>query len=150
MVNICSGECDTEDGGNVMFHKSTQVLTDIAEPLFGKSYTVARSTTNLLPKWMSDECKNLRDAFFINLNQYRQNETDECRNNMIRSMSAYTRCAMSCRREYDHAFMKNILTQKVDDARLYWQLLDKLDSNTNTGMSNLTADEFYGYFKKFI
>ena len=64
-------------------------------------------------------------------------------NNMIRSRSAYTRCARSCRREYDHAFMK----QKVDDARLYWQLLDKLDSNTNTGESNLTADEFYGYFK---
>ena len=45
---------------------------------------------------------------------------------MIRSRSLYTRCA--CRREYDHAFMKNILKQKVDDARLYWQLLDKLDS----------------------
>ena len=30
---------------------------------------------------------------------------------------------------------------------MYWQLLDKLDSNTNTGKSNLTADEFYGYFK---
>ena len=43
--------------------------------------------------------------------------------------------------------MKNILKQKLDDARLYWQLLDKLDSNTNTGESNLTADEFYGYFK---
>ena len=43
--------------------------------------------------------------------------------------------------------MKNILTQKVDAARLYWQLLDKLDSSTNTGMSNLTADEFDGYFK---
>ena len=96
---------------------------------------------------MSNECKNLRDAFFNNLIQYRQNETDECRKNMIRSRSAYTRCARSCRREYDHAFMENILKQKVDDARLYWQLLDKLDSNRNTGNSNLTADEFIGYFK---
>ena len=43
--------------------------------------------------------------------------------------------------------MKNILRQTVDDARLYRQLLDKLDSNTNTGESNLTADEFYGYIK---
>ena len=147
MVNICSGKCNTEDGVNDMFHKFTQVLTDIAEPLFGKSYNVARSTTSSLPKWMSDECKNLRDAFFNNLKQYRQNETDECRKNMIRSRSAYTRCARSCRREYDHAFMKNILKQKVDVARLYWQLLDKLDSNRNTGNSNLTADEFIGYFK---
>ena len=30
---------------------------------------------------------------------------------------------------------------------MYWQLLDILDSNTNTGKSNLTADEFYMYFK---
>ena len=66
---------------------------------------------------------------------------------MLRSRSAYKRCARSCRREYDHAFIKNILKQKVDDARLYWQILDKLDSNTNTGESNLTADKFYGYFK---
>ena len=63
---------------------------------------------------------------------------------MIRSRFAYTRCARSCRREYD-AFMKNILKQKVDDARLYRPLLDKLDSNTYTGESNLTADECYRY-----
>ena len=43
--------------------------------------------------------------------------------------------------------MKNILKQKVDDARLYWQLQDKLDSNTNPGKSNLTADEFLWYSK---
>ena len=107
---ICSGKCDTEDGVNDMFHKFTQVLTDIAEPFFGKSYNVARSTTSSLSKWMLEECKNLRDAFFFNnLNQYRQNEMDECRNNMIRSRSAYTRCAWSFRREYDHAFMNNML-----------------------------------------
>ena len=112
MVDICSGKWDTEDGVNDMFHKHDkfiQFLYDIAEPLFGKSYNVARSTTKSLPKWMSDECKNLRDVFFNNLNQYRQNETGECRNNMIKSRSAYTRCARSCRREDDHAFTKNIL-----------------------------------------
>ena len=48
MVNICSGKCDTEDGVNDMFYKFTQVLTDIAKLLFGKSYNVARSTTSSL------------------------------------------------------------------------------------------------------
>ena len=65
MVNICSGKCDTAKYCvNDMFNKFTQVLTDIAEPLFGKSYNVARSTTSSFSK-RSDECENLRDVFLL-------------------------------------------------------------------------------------
>ena len=47
--------------------------------------------------WMTPQCKQLKHAFMLCLNEYRNTKTDESRTEMVKVRNKYTKCAYKCR-----------------------------------------------------
>ena len=122
----------------------TEIICDKADPLFTKTITIKNAEPCPKLNWLSDECLELRNEFFIALNEFRNNCDDTSRLNMTQARSRYVNASRRCRRDNNSKATDQIMSCIKSDSKTFWKLLRKDAPKKQT---NLSVNDFFVYFK---
>ena len=100
-INEC---CSSSDIDNCITELSN-ILDDVVSPLFKRhckvKVTDKQANAESSQPWFKLECYEKRKLFYRTLNEYRNNNSEENRSNMVSVKSQYKQCLRSNRYQYD-------------------------------------------------
>ena len=138
----------TADDVDNMVTRFTDVLSTVAEPLFSVNVHSSYSRTafnNCQPVWMTDECLRLRMEYSRCLDEFRYNNSDESRLQMVAARSLYTRHVRTCKRLYDREYTERLISKMGSNPKEFWKLLRPCKKSNST---NIKPNDFFDYFKR--
>ena len=109
--SLCNSQA-TDD----LAKRFTEVIYNVAEPLFSKPISDVRERKHIKPAWINQECENLRDSFLQKLNVFRLNQTEENRKNMVKARNIYNSKARLCRIDQSRQHINKLLIARAKDA----------------------------------
>ncbi|MCW4345840.1 MAG: reverse transcriptase family protein [Candidatus Thiodiazotropha endolucinida] len=122
----------------------TNVLDNIARPLFNKKINFNSKSNHGSNSWYNDECREEKYNFLRMLDKYRQSKTDENRKNMVSARSKYKQVIRKCRFAYDREKTAAFVSAKNKNAKQYWNMLKEL---SYVKPANIPLTSFEEYFK---
>lgn len=142
-------EGNDEDNIDSIVKGFTDILHDVTVPLFGKKkneHCKSKSSSKFRSKWMTEECYTLRENYFLALNTYRLDSTQQNYETMKRLRNSYTKEAKKCRLQFDRSCTDELVKQRKKNAKEFWRLLK--GDYPSVKSSVLVAEDFFKYFRE--
>ena len=130
----------------------TQILNDVARPLFSSSKTYKKSSSsncynNRLcnkSEWFDEECKTAKQLYHASLHTFNCFKSDENRQNMCFLKSKYKKLTKKKKRNFQYHKIREIKKLRHAKPKDFWRLFKKKKVND----SNISLDVFFDYFSK--
>ena len=119
----------------------TDALNKAADPLFVKmsrSGTLCKGRILHRPTLANYEYIELPSNYFVTLNNYRRQNSEEARRHIINVRKLYKQCARKFRHEDDRQRTGNLLNARCENAKLYWKLIS--EARDSVCKSNIKVD----------
>ena len=124
------------------------LFNSVCDPLFKKKIVknyITNTEDTKHQKWFDKGCLAKRKDFYILLNVYRNDTSDENRQNMTQARTEYNGCIRKAKYAFDKLQTNKLENAHVKNAREYWKMLKGTCSPAKS--KTLTADIFADYFK---
>jgi len=112
---------------------------------FKKNIKNRNKSTKTQNSWYDSECKQKQTDFYETLNNYRSDNSDENRKNMVQVRSQYKSLVRSKKFKHDRKNTEKLINARMNNAKDYWKLLKSICTNNTS--TNITHDTFARYFK---
>ena len=122
--SLCNSQA-TDD----LAKRFTEVIYNVAEPLFSKPISDVRERKHIKPAWVNQECENLRDYILKRLNVFRLNQTEENRKYMVEPRNIYNS------KDQSRQHMNKLIIARAKDAKIFLKMLRPKCKNAQSTLS---------------
>jgi hypothetical protein len=146
MVNICNDSVPDPGAVNEAVNLFISALRAASDPIFlkNKKSLIVEGGTREKPKWADDSWYPNKKAFYKSRDQYKKQPSIENRVRMVNARSHYKKTCIANRRAYEQSQSMKLKKAKLDNVKLYWQMLSGKKPKPKT---RVPSEVFYAHFK---
>ena len=143
MMKIINSNVFSQTSVDSAVELCASAIRSAADPYFLKTFNAHQFTGTSKPDWADDEWSTKKRDFNRARDRYSKHSSDQNRQYLIQTRSAYKKHSAKCQRKSDISNTKKLMHAKATNSKLYWKLLcGKNQMNT----TRVTKDEFFNYF----